>query len=119
EGNGGTNSFSIPVRFFSTNREPVTIDYAIVDGTATAPDDYAAQTGTLNIPASTYPENVDTEIVVPIVADDVYEPNETFKVKITGTTNVDEVMLSEATTTILTDDYPSDLAVDTAADTVD
>ncbi len=54
--------------------DDVTVSYQTADGSAVAPDDYSATSGTLVIPAGDTSATVD----VPVFADDVEEPDETF-----------------------------------------
>jgi hypothetical protein len=50
-----------------------TVDYTTVDGTAQAPSDYAATSGTLSFPAGTTSKTVP----VTVVGDSTFEPDET------------------------------------------
>jgi uncharacterized delta-60 repeat protein len=59
----------------------ITVDYTTANGTATAPADYAAQTGTLTWP------NGDLEpktITIPVVADSLIEESQTFTVTLSS-----------------------------------
>ena len=44
EGNSGTTTAVFPVTLSGATRQPVTVDYATADGTATAGSDYTAVT---------------------------------------------------------------------------
>jgi hypothetical protein len=61
----------------------VSVDYATADGTASAPGDYGAASGT----ASIVPGSVSTEIAVPIVDDGELEPDEDFSIELTSPSN--------------------------------
>ena len=58
----------------------VTVDYATQNGSATAPADYTAASGTAKIPAG----SLTTVIPVSIVGDTLSEGNETFTVKLSN-----------------------------------
>jgi hypothetical protein len=59
---------------------PVTVSYATAPGTATAPSDFQAASGTL-----TFPVGVSTQkITVAVVGDKVRERNETFYVNLSN-----------------------------------
>lgn len=79
----------------------ITVDVVTLDGTATAPDDYAAIGQTFTIPAG------QTSLVVPltVVADTVDESDETFTVRFTGATGA-VLAASDVTVTIVDDDLP-------------
>ena len=63
--------------------QPVTVQYATANGTATAGSDYQARTGTLTIPAG----QTTGTITVPVIGDRLPEPDETFVVNLSGATN--------------------------------
>ena len=75
--------------------KPITVDYATSDGSATAPDDYGAASGTLAIAAG----QTEATISVAIVHDGVIEPDETMTVTLSNPVNVG-VTASSATGTI-------------------
>ena len=76
EGTGGTASAVFTVTLSAPATQTVTIGFATANGTATAPADYASTAGTL-----TFAPGVTTQtITVPLVTDNVVEPNETFTV---------------------------------------
>jgi hypothetical protein len=70
----GTVTATFTVRLSSEMDNAVTVDYATADGTAHAPDDYGATSGTLNFAPSQRTKTVD----VTVNADGVDEPDETF-----------------------------------------
>lgn len=65
EGNSGTTAFTFTVTLSAASASTVTVDFATADGTATAPSDYAATSGTL-----TFNPGVTTQpITVNVVGD--------------------------------------------------
>jgi Calx-beta domain-containing protein len=87
-----------PVTVAPASAVPVTVAYQTVDGTALAGSDYVAQSGVLTIA----PGQAAQAIVVPVVADGVSEPTETFSLQLstaTGATIVDGTAVA-----VITDD---------------
>ena len=58
----------------------VSVDFVTSDGTAAAPDDYTATSGTATIPAG----SLTATIIVPVIDDAVTEPDETFTVTLSN-----------------------------------
>ena len=83
EGSAGTTTFAFPVTLSAAATKPVSVTYATADGTATAPADFAAASGTLTFQPG---EKVKT-IAVSVVADTSIEQTETFTVAISGPVN--------------------------------
>jgi hypothetical protein len=83
---GGTSTAAFTVTASSTYRGDITVGYATADGTATAPSDYTAVTGT---PTVTFPEfgGLTQIITVPVIGDFVTEPDEIFLVDLLDATN--------------------------------
>ena len=80
----------------------MTVEYATLDGTALAPDDYEATSSTATVSAG----QPNTTVTVPIVDDSLDEPDETFVVHLSnpaGGAEIDPAMGS-ATVTILASD---------------
>ncbi len=75
---------------------PITVDYATVNGSATAGSDYTAVSGTLSFPEGTNSRT----IIVPIPEDSLVEGNETFSVILSNPTG--EVDLVNPSTTVVT-----------------
>jgi hypothetical protein len=75
----------------------VSVDYATVDGTATAPDDYTATSGIALIPAGAS----STTVPVPIVSDGLIEPNESFTLELSNAMNA--VLMTSAVTVTIQD----------------
>jgi len=80
EGNAGTTPLSFPVMLSAASTQPVSVNYATVDGTATAPSDYAAANGTLTF----NPGETSKTISVNVVADIAIEQDEALTVTISG-----------------------------------
>jgi len=99
EGNSGTTAFVFTVTLSAASASTVTVNYATADGTATAPGDYAATSGTL-----TFAPGVTTQTVtVNVVGDTTPEGNETFTVTLSAPTNA-TIASGTGTGTILDDD---------------
>jgi len=107
EGNGGATNAVFTVRLSAPSAQAVTVDYATQDGTAVAPADYAATSGTLSFPAGTTTRTV----TVPVVADVLDEADETFLMRLS---NPAGAILgdAEATGTIVDDDSPPAVSID-------
>ena len=83
EGNAGTTNAVFTVSLSISSGQPVTVNFATTDGTATAPADYAAQAGTL-----TFAPGVTTQqITVAVAGELVFETNETFLVNLSNPVN--------------------------------
>ncbi|MCU0305047.1 MAG: Ig-like domain-containing protein [Thermoanaerobaculales bacterium] len=76
----------------------VTVDYATLDGTATAPADYTAVAGSAFIAAGAN----STTVAVPIVIDAVTEPDEVFTLELSNPTNA--VLITTSVTVTIHDD---------------
>jgi hypothetical protein len=77
EGTGGTTPATFTVSLLGgVSANPITVNYATANGTATAPSDYAAANGTVTFA----PGEVTKPITVQVVGDNVDEADETFKV---------------------------------------
>jgi hypothetical protein len=83
EGNAGTRAATFTVTLSAPSAQPVTVQYATANGTATAGGDYQARSGTLTIPAG----RTTGTITVPVIGDRSPEPNESFFVNLSGATN--------------------------------
>jgi hypothetical protein len=99
EGDEGTTAATFTVTSQYTPPGGLPVDYAVVDETASAGDDYVAHSGTLVIP---FGETTAT-VSVDVFGDPDYEPNETFSVVLSnpiGAALADDT----GTGTILNDD---------------
>jgi hypothetical protein len=83
EGNTGTALAVFTVTLSAPSAQPVTVQYATANGTATAGSDYQARNGTLSIPAG----QTSGTITVPVIGDRLGEPTETFAVNLSSPTN--------------------------------
>ena len=80
EGNTGTSVMNFAVSLPAPSKDPVTVNFATTDGTATAGVDYVALAGTL-----TFPSNVQSQqIAITVNGDVVFENNETFTVTLSA-----------------------------------
>lgn len=80
EGDGGTGILPFTVALSAPSGFPVTVNYATVNGSAIAPGDYAAASGTLTLA----PGQAQRTIDVAIVRDLQDEGNETFLLNLTS-----------------------------------
>jgi glucose/arabinose dehydrogenase len=99
EGNSGTTNAVVPVTLDKPASRPVTVQWATQDGTATAPSDYTASSGSVVFPAGTTQQTIS----VPIVGDTTVEPDETFNVHLSAPENAN-LAVADATVKILDDD---------------
>ena len=83
EGNSGTTPATFTVTLSHASGNPVTVQYATANGTATAGADYTAGSGTLTF----NPGVTSLPIAVPVVGETAAEPNETFAVNLTAPVN--------------------------------
>lgn len=83
EGNTGLTDFVFTVTLSGTYEFPVSFDWSTVDATAHAPDDYVASSGTVTF----LPGSVEEALVVPVVADRIYENTEYFGVTLSNPVN--------------------------------
>ena len=83
EGNSGTTMMSFPVTLSAASTQAVTVNYATSNGTATAPADFAAASGTIRFA----PGETSKAIQVAVVGDTIYEPSETFTVALSNPVN--------------------------------
>jgi ribosomal protein L35AE/L33A len=83
EGNTGTVNATFTVSLSATSAQTVKVDFATVDGTASAPADYQANSGTLTF----NPGDLAKSITVLVNGDTIDEPSETFFVNLTNAVN--------------------------------
>lgn len=106
EGNAGTINAVFTVTLSPAPTSTVSVSYATASGTATAPSDYTAKSGTLNFTAG----QTSKTISVAVKGDLTHEPTETFALTLgspTGLTIADGSGLG----TITNDDAPPGLAI--------
>src|SRR5262249_7638194 len=91
-----------------TTTVPVSVNYALTDGTAKAPKDYTSSSGTINIPAN----QSTAEIAVPVSGDpnDIRQDNLQFSVQLSnpqnctlGTSSASRTIITENGSNITTD----------------
>lgn len=100
EGNTGTRTATFVVTLSDPSAQPVTVQYATANGTATAGGDYQARSGTLTFA----PGETSKTITVPVLGDRLAEPDEAFVVNLSGATGA-TIADGQAVGTI-TDDEP-------------
>ena len=83
EGDTGTTTAGFSVTMSAASGQTVTVDFATVNGTATAPSDYASATGTVTFAPGTTTQPVN----ISVQGDTVDEPNEAFTVNLSAPTN--------------------------------
>jgi arylsulfatase A-like enzyme len=106
EGDSGTTDAVFTVALDATTTRDVSVDYATADGTASAPDDYLATSGTVTIPAGETTAN----ITVPVVGDTRYELAESFSIVIANPVNA-TLGPDTATAKIADDDAPPTITI--------
>ncbi len=99
EGNIGTTAFNFTVSLSAASAQTVTVNYATADGTAIAPSDYQAASGTLSFA----PGETSKTVTISVNGDAAIEPNETFTVNLSGATNA-TITGGIGTGTIINDD---------------
>jgi uncharacterized delta-60 repeat protein len=104
EGNSGTTAFTFTVSLSAASAQTVTVDYATADGTAAAPLDYQAASGSLSFAAG---ETAKT-VTVFVNGDTEIEASEFFTVNLTNATNA-TIGSGAGTGTILNDDASAGL----------
>ncbi|HZT45708.1 MAG TPA: Calx-beta domain-containing protein, partial [Gaiellaceae bacterium] len=100
EGNSGTTSFTFTVTLSAASGLPVTVDFGTADGSAAAPGDYQAQTGTLAF----NPGQTTKTIAVLVNGDTSTEASETFTVALSNPVNATISSTGIGTGTITNDD---------------
>ena len=101
EGNSGTTTFSLPVELSAASTQAVSVSFATADGTANAPSDYQAASGTVTF----RPGETSKTIDVVVVGDTTFEPDETFTVTLSNPANA-TIADRSADGTIQNDDQP-------------
>jgi hypothetical protein len=107
EGDSGAKNAVFTVSLSAASAGPVTVDYATADGSATAPGDYAATSGTLSFA----PGELSKQVAVAVVGETLDEPHETYSLHLS---NPVSATLGDArgAGTILDDDPQVSLSVD-------
>ncbi|MDX6384781.1 MAG: hypothetical protein QOK48_2354 [Blastocatellia bacterium] len=99
EGDSGTKIVNFTVTLSAAINQTVTVNYATANGTATAPSDYAATSGTLTF----NPGDLSKTIGVTINGDQSFEPNETYFVNLSTPVNA-SISKAQGIGTILNND---------------
>jgi uncharacterized protein (TIGR03437 family) len=106
EGNTGTVNATFTVTLSAVSENTVTVNYATVDGTASAPADYQSTSGQLTF----NPGDLTRTITVPVNGDTLDEPNETFFINLSGPTN-STLIDNQGQGTIIDNDPPPSLSI--------
>ena len=107
EGNGGTTNAVFTVSLSAASATAVTVGYATAGGTATSGGDFTATSGTLTLAAGA----LTGTITVPVVADLLDEPNETFTVTLSNASGA-TIADAQGVGTIVDDDPVPTLSID-------
>lgn len=99
EGNGGTSQFVFTVTLDQASSKTITVNYTTVEGTAKAPEDFIAVSQTLTFA----PSETQKTISITVIADDIKEQDEDFKVVLSAPTNA-TIYKGEGLAVILNDD---------------
>jgi len=112
EGNSGTTPFSFAMSLSNPSYQPITVEYATADGTATAGSDYQAAKATFTfLPGHPF-QNV--PLMVNVNGDTVIEPDETFFVQLSNPVNA-SIVKAQGAGTITNDDASSSGSVNFTA----
>ncbi len=118
EGNSSTTTISFKIKAdFNPNKKPITIDYTTVDGTATAGSDYIFASGSVVFDTT---GTLDYTKTVTVIGDTALEPDQTFYVKLSGASILQQpfsITPDTMTFTIINDDVAggSDLSIEKRA----
>ncbi len=110
EGDNGTKNATFTITQSEDVNDTVRVTYATQNGTAVAPSDYTATSGTKTL---AFTGTTDT-ITVPVIGDVTDESNETFTLRLTGvTTNFTDAVITDnaGVATITNDDGSHSLTV--------
>ena len=102
EGNSGPHTVTFTVSLSNASYQPVSVQYATTDGTATAGSDYTAANGT----ATFSPGALSASVTVLLNGDTAIELNETFFVNLTGPVNA-SIVDGQGLGTVVNDDGPA------------
>lgn len=99
EGNLGTTNATFNITLDEASTQPVTVNYATGDGTATAGSDYTTKSGTVTF----NPGDTNQNITIEVQGDLLDEPDESFFVNLSNATNA-TIADARGTGTIQDDD---------------
>jgi Calx-beta domain-containing protein/VCBS repeat protein/WD40 repeat protein len=100
EGNAAQTAFPFVVRLDTSQPAPVSVDFSTANGTATAPSDYVAGSGTVTFA----PGETAKTVTVQVNGDTTVEPNETFTVNLANAVGTATIADAQAVATIVNDD---------------
>jgi Calx-beta domain len=100
EGNAGETAFRFTVALDTAQSAPVTVDFSTANGTATAPSDYVAKSGTVTFA----PGETTTTVTVQVNGDTRKESNEAFSVNLSNVAGNAAIADGHAVATVLNDD---------------
>jgi hypothetical protein len=101
EGNSGTTNAVFTVRLDRISQQPVSVNFATANGTASSSSDYNTARGTVRF----NPGVINQTVSVGVKGDTILEPNETFSVNLSSATNA-FISDSLGVATIVNDDLP-------------
>jgi hypothetical protein len=99
EGDGGKTTVAFAITLSKTSTSAVTFDYTTVNGTAVAGADYTLAAKRITISAGL----VSATVSVTVIGDDVFEPDQSFKLQISNIAGATAAKVT-GTATILDDD---------------
>src|SRR5258706_2076032 len=99
EGNGGTNTLEVTLTLDQGSSRQISVVYSTIDGTAKAGQDFMAAS---NQTVTFQPGETQKKIIIPLVADDIKEADESFLVRIENPVNV--ILVKGSATITLTND---------------
>ena len=105
------NPLALTVTKSGTSAIPLSVSYGTSDGTAVAPGDYAAASGTLTF----QPGDTTKSISISTVNDTIYEGSETFRVYLSGATGGAVISNAAGTGTILDNDAAPAFSISNAS----
>ncbi|OFW79562.1 MAG: hypothetical protein A2Z48_09370 [Actinobacteria bacterium RBG_19FT_COMBO_70_19] len=111
EGNTGNTAFVFNLTLSAPSASTVTVDYATVDGSAVAPGDYTAGSGTVTF----NPGQISKQVVVQVKGDTLNETTEIFSVTMSNPTNATLAGSGSAIGTITNDDAIPTLSINNVA----
>jgi Calx-beta domain-containing protein/WD40 repeat protein len=100
EGNASQTAFPFTISLDQAESAPVTVDFSTADGTATAPSDYVAGSGTVTFA----PGETAKTVRVQVNGDTIKEANESFSVNLTNVAGNATIADGHAVGTIVNDD---------------
>ena len=105
EGSTGTAILNFTVSLSAPNKDPVTVNFATSDGSATAGVDYVAASGTVTFPSNTISQTVP----VSVNGDAIFENDETINITLSNPTGA--TIAQAAAIGTITDDDSVSLAI--------